>query len=320
MLKIKPKSPELLQAQVADFASEKLDAREDREETVGLIGKGALAGWVQTNESSHYSEYHRHLIESRRAGAETIQTRTEMLENYKHFASIIGPVEEGDVIGHGNLSAVHVIEDEGKKFAVRTLKQTGDAAVCVEAHLAGAVRARGIPHLEQIVAASYEDGKTVAELMPGERTEDIIAAEVTQIKSHQLEELVETLIALEQNNIAVDLHGKNILYDREAGFGIVDLESAKFFKFRSSLGHMVGQVADVMMRFGQNVGNSIYDTSADALKDKISLLNQFKVQVESRLEGSDLDVALEGIDTRISSINGSINDPSHKHVVQLDVI
>ena len=115
MLKIKPKSPELLQAQVADFASEKLDAREDREETVGLIGKGALAGWVQTNESSHYSEYHRHLIESRRAGAETIQTRTEMLENYKHFASIIGPVEEGDVIGHGNHSAVHVIEDEGAR-------------------------------------------------------------------------------------------------------------------------------------------------------------------------------------------------------------
>lgn len=319
MHEIIPKTPEAIQAQVADFASENLEDSAQREMVIGTIGRGALV-LDQPTDTDLYGDYRQHLANVRQAEVETVKTRTDILEGYSHFAPIIEKVDDTAVIGSGRHSEVYVIEDEGKYFAVRKPKASGDEAVRVEAHLAGAVRAKGVPHLEQIIAASYGEGVTVSELMPGKRAGEVTADELAQITPNQLGELIDTLIAIEQRDIAVDLHGDNILYDENAGFGIVDLESAKFTKFRNTLGQKVGQVADVLLRLGANVGNSIHNSTGEALREKASLLEQFKVIAQAKLLDDDLRVATSEIDALIGGIAERIGDPLQQQVKQVDFV
>lgn len=319
MPQIPTKTPETIQAQVADFASERLEDRAQREMVIGAIGRGAIA-LNQSIAPDLYGDYRQHLSEVRQTDMETVKTRTEILEAYRHFEPIIETTEESVPIGSGRHSMVRIIEDDGKSYAVRVPKDAGDGSVRVEAHLSGAVRAKGVPHLEQIVAASYEDGVTVAELMPGKRAGDVTAAEADQITTQQLTDLVDTLIAIEQRDIAVDLHSDNILYDKNAGFGIVDLESAKFSKFRNNLGQKVGQVADVLFRLGANLGDVISTSNVNTLNDKANLLEQFKIIAQAKLQGDDLRAATDVIDALLSGIASRISSPLQQQEKQLDLV
>jgi len=215
-------------------------------------------------------------------------------------------------LGQGSNSTVFSITHDGVSYAVRA----GDPAYGTDLHLAAAILGKDIPHLEQIVAASYEDGVTVAKIIPGKEVGKITIDMIKQIPNTQLSELIDTLIAASKRGIRLDPKASNFIYDRNSGFGIVDYQLATS---TDNLGTMVGQISTV-------IGNSGYSgpeiTADDYLnnltlrKAQFDVLKRYRAIVESKLTDTDLQIALKNIDLRIQISQEVINNYSNPQWVE----
>jgi hypothetical protein len=350
-----PKSPELLQAQAATFAAERIEHYQDSGHVLNNLGElaiGNLADVTRVTESAEYhkdeagerlrvpentkrtvattSEYTDFLRSVGGSKYEAIQGRADMLTQYNQVfkpivtglrAELQDPAtrkEHPAFMGNGSNSAVFRITHEGKDYAVRVPSGTKPSPSTIDSHLAGAVLGKGVPHLEQIVAASYEDGVTVAEVMPGkEMGKDMTLEDVAAITDEQLSGLVDTLTAVSERGIEIDPKPTNIFYDREAGFGIVDYHSSKVAAKNSAdqdLGTIVGWMATPIMNAGFYGGYNPEMTADDYAQDankmsaNLGVLKRFRVVVESKLDGEDRETALKDIDSRIESGQESIDN------------
>lgn len=347
--KITPKTPEEIQAQIAAYASEKLEGNGNRGyvfnnivslaaggsedvkritaergeyEVDKVTGRGEItpAGLERTISAKDYSDFLRSVGGSK---YDAIKGRAEILGSYKDFAQEVNKLKEelkessnrkehSTFLGHGSNASVFFIEKSGKKYAVRVpehgAKEVSPSAV--DHHLAAAFLSKGVPHLEQVVAASYEDGVTVAEIMPGKQMGKLSVEDIQAITDQQLREFVDTLITAHERGIEVDPKPSNFFYDRGAGFGIVDLASAKVFK--NSKDQTIDTVVDwatTPIRMADSYGSPSKGKTSpeDYAEELISreailrVLKSYRAAVQEKLSGKSLEKALESIDSDLKS-------------------
>lgn len=172
-------------------------------------------------------------VELDESGAEGDRLRTEWQQNYAKFAplihQLIGELQAADdmtehpaFIGKGANTHAFRVEHQGQPYAVRYTGRSPRGSR-VESHAPGAVLAHGVPHLEQVVAISYDDGIVVSELMPGREIGRLSAEEIKAVSTPQLNQLLETIQTMHQKGISFDPKPSNLLFDQQQGFGIIDL-------------------------------------------------------------------------------------------------
>ncbi len=262
---------------------------------------------------------------------ERIQGRADLLKSYDGFAPTIvllrsdlakkaTPAEHSEwrlsngvlvkSLSDGANSTTFTLEIEGVSYVARIPNGPNTPHVTDE-HLAGAVLGKGMPHLEQIVAASYKEDVTIAEKLPGKGIPDLTIDDERHISDGQLGDLVDTLVTASNRRINFDFGPPNFLYDRKAGFGVVDYASSFGRGYRvATVGNVVGRVARLIDKIGSDrkgdPSKAEYYIDELALsRDKLVIMNKYRHQVTQKLSGSDADEALRMIDTRIQAATHS---------------
>lgn len=347
-----PKTPEERQAQVAAFAAERIEHHEDRKHVFDNLDAVASGDVEDVARITSRAEYHKdedgntvrvvpgtkrtvatgkeYLDFLRAIGGsryEGIQGRTEILQKYSEFAPLIDALrkelpdpakrkEHPTFIGNGSNSKVFSITHEGTTYAVRIPNGKRVNPSVVDSHLAGALLGKDMPHMEQIVAASYEDGVTVAEMIPGVEMGDLNVEDVRQITDDQLRDLVDTVVKANEKGIEIDPKPSNFLYDRDKGFGVADYHSSRVIKNSADQdpGTVVGWMSTVITNAGfYGRGSNPEMTVEDYARDRtqhvanLKVLERFRSIVEERLKGDQLQIALSDIDKRIVSYHDTIS-------------
>lgn len=317
MSNIKPKSQETLIAQYAAYTAETIKDEKKRQEMLRILGDCAKE---LSNGMCEDDAYHIYLREKGGSRAASVSRREEMLTRYKEFQPYVEQLrvelsEMDDaskhpcLLGAGVHSMAFLISHNGKDYAVRipkdTPRNTSLKEVIIDNHVAGAVLGNDVPNIETIVAASYSDGVTVAEVVSGkEMNYSMTVSDMEGITSEQIEEFVQTIINLNKAGVEIDQRPTNVLYDSINGFGVVDYNSSKVvskFLPDQNLGTAVGLMATAMMSAG-SYGNyrpartrEEYEEDAQIMTCNQRLLKEYRKAVEKLLEGEDLKVALSYI-------------------------
>jgi len=353
-LPVQPKSSNTLQAQAASFAAERVENAQDSGHILMNLGSLAAGEIVEVVRTTRLTEYHRdadgksvripegtarvvatpkefisYIQSVGGSSYEGINVRKEMLDNYTEFkpavdklrAEIDDPAtrkEHTSFLGSGSNAVVFNIEHNGKQYAVRVPNGKAANPSAIDSHIAGAVLGKGVPHLERIVAGSYEDGVTVAEIMPGKEMGDLSVEDVSQISNQQLDDWVDTIITISQRGIEIDPKPSNVFYDIKEGFGFVDFHSSKVAG-KSSADQNLGQIAGWMVTPITNAGfygkphnneRSEEDYTADLQHHKVNLgvLKRYRSAVEKGLPETEKGEALNKIDSTIVTLQQTVNN------------
>ena len=213
-------------------------------------------------------------------------------------------------MGHGKTSTAFKLTIHDAAYVVRIPTGREIRPEVVESHTAAAVLARGVPHLEQIVAASYTDGFTVAEMLPGKRLYRLTADEISRIPNDHLNELIPTLLTAYGYGIELDLNMENFIYDRKTGFGIIDFEPADLAIVRKDRSQVVGYA---IRRLGVQESyepetTEDYDRVRGLYEASRGVLIRYRQQVEQRLTGEDGRAALRVIDRGLRIVRTTIGN------------
>lgn len=347
-MKISDKSPEIIQAQIATFIAEQVEHYNDKAHlfnNLGSLALGEMGDITRVTTSAEYlkgedgnkslrvpegtertvataAEYTDFLRSVGGSRYEAIQCRAEMFKEYGRFeptittlrAELADPAkrkEHPNFLGNGSNAKVFSITEGDKSYAVRVPNGHGISPLEIDSHIAGAVLGKGIPHLEQIVAASYKDGVTVAEVMPGKEVGHLTPEEIKSITDEQLGELVDTLVAVSEHGIEIDPKPSNIFYDPKEGFGIVDYHSSKVagkISADQNLGTIVGWMATGIDNAGfygkpykSEKTTEEFAQDLEFKKADLEVLERYRNVVEAKLSGEAQQTALAEIDKHISS-------------------
>ncbi len=359
---IRPKSPELVQAQIAAFAAEnveRFDARKAIFDRIGSLAAGNVAEVTYKTKSNEYlrdengnliiqeddlamipegteltaatkDEYTRYLRSVGGSKHEAIAMRVSLLERYAEFEPEITPIikelEEADshkdhpaYLGSGTNISAFRISHGSEEYAVR-LGGTTNSALGADVRADVTARAKDIPHLEQVVAISYDNSTIITELMPGkELGYDTLIGDIKQITNEQLSDLVDTVISAVEHGISIDPKPTNIFYDTEQGFGIIDLNPASS---KTELGGEVGQMATSLSKTGFYGGDynkitaDAYARDLEYKKAHLDILTRYRAAVVAKLDGDALSNALETIDENIEYAHNSIKQLSDPNQVE----
>ena len=363
-MNIRPKSPELIQAQIASFAAETVERHEARQHifnSIGSLAVGDVAEITYTSKTDEYlrdekgdyirtedglamiprgteltaatkDEYTQYLRSVGGSRHEAIATRANLLEQYAQFesdvtrlanelASAENKKDHPAYLGSGSNAEAFRVSHEGKQYVVRIL--TGDrnaGAMEVDDRAIVMAQAKGVPHLEQVVAMSYDNSAIVTELMPGrELGKDTPIESMQQVTDEQLSDFVDTVIIANERGIDIDPKPTNIFYDSKEGFGIIDLSPRNS---RTELGSMVGNMATSISNtgfFGVNSVNKItseaYAQDLEWNKVHLDLAMRYRAAVVDKLDSTALDSALKTIDEEIESARSEIEQLSNPDVV-----
>lgn len=354
-MKINPKSPEHIQAQIAAFSAENVeryDAKKHIFDNMGSLAVGNVAEVAYTTKINEYlrdengdyirtedglamipkgteltaatkDEYTQYLHSVGGSRYETITTRINLLEQYAQFepdiAHLVGELSSANsqknhpaYLGSGSNTSAFRITHEGKQHAVRV----GEGAMGIDGRASVTARAKGVPHLEQVVAMSYDNRAVVTELMPGrELDKDTPIENMQHVTDQQLSDFVDTVIAANERGIDIDPKPTNIFYDPEVGFGIIDLNPANG---KTELGSTVGSMATSLSNTGFFGKRSINKTSPEAYaqdlewnKVHLDVITRYKAAVINKLDGASLDNAIERIDRQIEYARSEIEQLSN---------
>lgn len=343
MPEITPKSNEAIQAQIASFAAERVQHPHDEEYIFNNIGILAVGGLEDVTRVTSGTEYYRdennktskipygtertvakrdeYLGFLRSVGGssyESIGGRAEILKAYADFAPAIMQLKEELAdpatrkehpahLGSGLNSEVFSIGRDDKKYAVRLPRGKAVDPRTVDSHVSGACLSKGAPHLEQIVAASYESGVTVAELMPGKEMGSVSVADIQAITNDQLADFMDTLVDASNRGLVVDPKPSNFLYDRDAGFGAVDLHPFKEGHKKQYLSTLLGKHAiHVIADAGTfskpsktRMTAEDYTSELEYRKAQFEVIKRYRAVASEKLQGNTRDTVLEAIDEKI---------------------
>lgn len=350
MPRITSKPQETVQAQIASFTSEHVKDRHAKYHLMHNIASIALQPLQPITRTVLTEEYHivpddnesafvrldpgavlpvaeprdyvKFLRGVKGSKSEMIHGRAELLAAYEHFAPAVAQLKEqlsdsnakkehSNFLGSGSSSSAFSIEVDNIQYAVRIPGKNGDAGAS-DSHMAGAILGKGIPHLEQIVAASYEEGITVAERMPGKEVGKMTIKDIEGITMAQLADLVETLKRAFNKGIEIDPKPSNFLYDSAQGFGVVDYGSS-FEANKSStdqtLAGQIGWIATVIANMGTYKNPEKPDSEKRTPQDYkheiplmevvLEKLRAYRKVAADTIQADDLEMALKPIDERI---------------------
>jgi hypothetical protein len=291
--------PQAVDALVSEDQKREAPAADPPENTRGDPGVTDDLGKVAIEATTEPSDVTGQLDGEHDASA----VETEILDNYAHFETAITAfddahqVETQPLLGKGAQSTVHLLEVDGKKYAMRTpLEGASELARALDTHLSAAVLVRQLPeevrdNVEWLVAASRETYRTIAKVMPGEEINELSPEQVSAIPDKHLEKLIDTLVAL-NGKLKFDPNPRNFLYDGENGFGVLDLGPAE----SQSVGYAVGIVGANFMiigRFGEDkVNNNMtaedYAHQASIMEANYTLAERYAAIVARKLDGENL--------------------------------
>jgi hypothetical protein len=228
-----------IEATIAVFASNELNIW-DGERTLENIGNVALKLAVEAAPVMLHGftpeDFRNFEANMSPEATNQIAYREKLMEGYRPFDDTVKRIKtdmadkpanqiEG-YLASGAESNVFIATLEGKSYAIRLSKSATGGEGTAEAHIDGYVRSAfhgiGIPGLEQLAGLSYTEGATVGELLPGRTTDKMSSTEIAAIPEENLRKLATTLIASAQAKLSFDGNAGNMLYDPEAGFGLVD--------------------------------------------------------------------------------------------------
>jgi hypothetical protein len=355
MSELTSKSPELIQAQVATYAAEQVGNYRDRGyifENIGTIALGSVEDITRITQDTEChqdetgkivripegtlrtaataSEYTGFLRSVGGSNYEATAGRAELLGAYHEYEPTVATLKSElsdpttrkghpNFLGSGSNSMVFSISKRDTKFAVRVPTGRSLDPEAIDSHLGGAVLGKGVPHLEQIVAASYIEGVTIAEIMPGKEMGDLTVEEIDQVTDEQLGELVDTLVAVNKRGIEIDPKPSNMFYDPEQGYGIVDYHSSKVAG-KTTQDQTLGTIVGWMSTGIENAGRygkpyksekSVEDFSEDVAfaKANYRVLERYRVVVEGKLSGEDRKEALKQIDEKLERDKEMVANP-----------
>ncbi|AKM81598.1 MAG: hypothetical protein UT13_C0001G0638 [Candidatus Pacebacteria bacterium GW2011_GWF2_38_9] len=154
-----------------------------------------------------------------------IRYMEQRLNNYKQYQSEVRDFLQQikqleDIRGHQAHIAQNVfnVVISGKEYVMRYRPSPGD----VGAYMMGALYIDGEEHFEQIVAASVEDGVTIAEKIPGQQLNKLNPDVVENISDEQINQCFDSLLIAWQRGLPMENKSKNIMYDEKSGFGFID--------------------------------------------------------------------------------------------------
>lgn len=229
----------MLEATRAVFANTEIEGSA-RHNVFSTLGEMALQVPVEPETGfPAFSDDDYRYFESQQSPQEAaeIEYRTGLLNGFAPFSAEVELIKSElehtpaeAIKGHlasGNVSDVFIVENEGKKFALRIAKNMGSDdtygnADEIDTYLVGTLRAVNIDGMEQLVGLSYEHGATVGELLPGKPLGEYAAEEIASIPKEHYKKLARTLIKAAKVGISLDGNEGNLLYDTENGFGFVD--------------------------------------------------------------------------------------------------
>lgn len=351
-----PKPSDTLQAQVAAFTAENVADYRDATHVFDNLGSIAIGDVVDVSRQLPAPEYYvadgdfvkfpagaertvatspeyvEFLRSVKGSGYEGIKLRTEMMRAYEGFAPAVARLKEEladpatrkehpDFLGAGSNAMAFSLQHGDKWYAVRVPSVSAIKPAAIDSHVAGAILGKDIPHLEQIVAVSYEDGVTVAEMMPGKEMSNLTVSEIQKVTDGQLTELANTLIAAHEQGIQIDPKPSNWFYDVQQGYGLVDYGSSKTLSNGSkpqSLGEVVGCMSIAIGKAGnygklpkRNPSAEDYAHKASLAKVNYDVLGRFRAMVEHKLKGTDQAKALQQIDERLQSMKDAATNPNY---------
>jgi hypothetical protein len=250
-----------------------------------------------------------------------------MLKEYDRFeptiaklrAELTDPATRKDhpgFLGNGLVAMAFLITEDDASYVVRIPSGDVPSPAVIDEHLAGAVLGNGIPHLEHIIAASYKDGVTVAEVMPGKEVSALTPDEIKGITDEQLGTLVDTLTAASEHGIEIDPKPSNVFYDPMEGFGLIDYHSSKVAG-RGTRDQDLGMISGWMATSIANAG--FYGkpfrserTAADYAHDlqfkkaHLDVMQRYRLVVERKLSGEDQRAALKEIGALVRSTQETV--------------
>lgn len=270
------------------------------------------------------AEYEKFLHERGGAGHEDIEGQAALLSAYKDFAPDVKKIKQEltayrmpeshpAFLGGGGGSNAFTITREGKNYVV-ILPHSAIPQAEISSRLSGVVRAKGVPHFEQAVAASYEDGATIAEELPGKTFENLSVDDLNKVTPDQLKELIETLQITADKGIHIDFMTGNFLYDAKEGFGIIDITSSE--RVRRPFVDNLKMMSYIMMRMSQFQDEDIKHAFASSLK-RVQL--EYKKAVEDKLreDPNALAEVTASIDEYIAVLDSTISQTEPKHKKRL---
>jgi hypothetical protein len=265
------------------------------------------------------------------AACEPIACRAAMLRSYEPFAPAITTLknelallENSDshpaFLARGNVSAVYAISVGSRSYAVRVPEKDESRFKDIHDYMAAGILGKDIPHLEQIVATSYQDGVTVAELIPGKVLADLTVEEIRRITNGQLSDLVETFIAMNKRGITPDIGGANSMWCPEGGITLLDYASlgSEITRGYVAVGNTVGAIAALIPKIGRRVfegrrtSPGVFQQELDVLYANLKLLERYETVVTGRFSDVDQSEILRSVnETRQSLQNmiGNYTDP-----------
>lgn len=221
--------------------------------------------------------------------------RESMRERYDDFRSKVDEILEqrsgaedthaiDSFVGSGTQASVYKFSEGDKWYVARMAKYDQDGGEqWATKYVDGMIDAQGAAHLEQGVAFSGEQGVVISELMPGVSLDRVSVEDMSEVTAEQMYDLVESLRETHDRSLRLDTHASNFMYDKEAGFGLIDLESSDG-RFTMSLGRRIETTARALAEIGDVTWYDIerardneeyYSARADILVARIHTLGLF---------------------------------------------
>lgn len=329
---VKQKSEHVIQAQQAAFAAEALGSFEDRELVRSALGSSGVATEaILANDlaETDFPDYLRQVGGQRHEG---ISRRTAMLDNYARFAPAVAelkakldPLDDRSqhdaFLGAGGNMRAFTIEVVGKRYVVREAIKGKNSLSSIDARMAAGVLTKGVPHLEQVVAASFDDREVIVEHAPGKTLNNLSLEELRNVSHEQVDDLVEATIAMHEHGATFDSKPGNILYDTEAGYTLIDLESKRgqsvpsVWRGKSVVAELVGVVSAVktggtrsLWRSGTPKTSGDYQDEYAVLAATLDITSRFIQTVVERLPEVQATDFLKRMDFLVSSDFESAED------------
>lgn len=311
-MEIYPKTTHLLQSQVAAFAA-----------TNRIVYGGHLDMLPNTSLAHYnkqdYADYVHYLRNQDLPERTIVKNRSLLLENFNQFKY---PVQylynelEGlplhsshdSFLGQGNFCSVFRICLDENDFALRIPRDPSYGAYLLDHYISSGIRGRGIPRIEQVVAASYDTDAVISEIIPGKQINLLTIEEINAITPNQLVQIIEIFTACHEADIHIDIHPPNFLYDHDSGFHLVDYHIPVT---RSRLAVKLAQTPSILMK-GFGVYKKWEELSKlerwDLSLSQITLLEKYLKATElANLSDKDKLYACDAIDRLIRIERKALN-------------
>lgn len=128
----------------------------------------------------------------------------------------------GRFIGRGSNGEAYALEKGGHEYVVKF----SGSATQANFELRALMLAKGIPRAAQLKAYSFEDQAVVMDRLPGKDVTQLDPAIASKATDQQMADLVKTIQQLAARGLVVDPKPSNFMYDRKAGFSVLDYHTA----------------------------------------------------------------------------------------------